>query len=181
MCIRDSSDSQSPGGLRVWKTSNGVNLFEVENLNVPPEIPQSAFLLSSSHTLEDPVVFNHIEGDGTDALTLVISRNMKKVGGGNVVLQGFEYVNNNLRYNPKTVSNGPLFEEFTSSSSSTAQQKGFVCSSINGNVETGWNVGLITRYLDYDTVILSPSPSPCLLYTSPSPRDLSTSRMPSSA
>ena len=27
----------------------------------------------------------------------------------------------------------------------------------------------------------SPMPSPCLLYTSPSPRDLSTSRMPSSA
>ena len=28
---------------------------------------------------------------------------------------------------------------------------------------------------------MSPSPNTCLLYTSPSPRDLSTSRMPSSA
>ena len=32
-----------------------------------------------------------------------------------------------------------------------------------------------------DIKLLSPIPNPCLLYTSPSPRDLSTSRMPSSA
>ena len=31
-----------------------------------------------------------------------------------------------------------------------------------------------------DIVVVAPD-SPCLLYTSPSPRDLSTSRMPSSA
>ena len=40
------------------------------------------------------------------------------------------------------------------------------------------------RALKPDRIILSPGPGrpeDCLLYTSPSPRDLSTSRMPSSA
>ena len=33
----------------------------------------------------------------------------------------------------------------------------------------------------FEDVVLAPTPETCLLYTSPSPRDLSTSRMPSSA
>ena len=35
--------------------------------------------------------------------------------------------------------------------------------------------------MDFDLLIATPDMMPCLLYTSPSPRDLSTSRMPSSA
>ena len=38
-----------------------------------------------------------------------------------------------------------------------------------------------TRALELWTLQLAPKFNPCLLYTSPSPRDLSTSRMPSSA
>ena len=38
----------------------------------------------------------------------------------------------------------------------------------------------VTGFKEGDLVAVSPS-RPCLLYTSPSPRDLSTSRMPSSA
>ena len=37
------------------------------------------------------------------------------------------------------------------------------------NDPCNWSLGVVPKY------------SPCLLYTSPSPRDLSTSRMPSSA
>ena len=36
-------------------------------------------------------------------------------------------------------------------------------------------------YLSFDRIIGAAQASGCLLYTSPSPRDLSTSRMPSSA
>ena len=38
-----------------------------------------------------------------------------------------------------------------------------------------WNEGRTTKYADFAIAYT------CLLYTSPSPRDLSTSRMPSSA
>ena len=44
--------------------------------------------------------------------------------------------------------------------------------------------GRIKKYLDLPTTILTDAVdylNDCLLYTSPSPRDLSTSRMPSSA
>ena len=39
----------------------------------------------------------------------------------------------------------------------------------------------VCGYLDEELVAYSRLIKPCLLYTSPSPRDLSTSRMPSSA
>ena len=42
-------------------------------------------------------------------------------------------------------------------------------------------LSIFVRYVDSDTHKISEEFLGCLLYTSPSPRDLSTSRMPSSA
>ena len=42
-------------------------------------------------------------------------------------------------------------------------------------------MGLAALFQDLDLALLEINPLVCLLYTSPSPRDLSTSRMPSSA
>ena len=48
------------------------------------------------------------------------------------------------------------------------------------NRDSDWSSSLIDSSLNgYGPY--NPTPNPCLLYTSPSPRDLSTSRMPSSA
>ena len=46
-----------------------------------------------------------------------------------------------------------------------------------GVIGTGW----IIRCLAHGKKVRAYDINPCLLYTSPSPRDLSTSRMPSSA
>ena len=43
-----------------------------------------------------------------------------------------------------------------------------------------WN-GSLVHVSEYEAKQPQLEPKPCLLYTSPSPRDLSTSRMPSSA
>ena len=47
----------------------------------------------------------------------------------------------------------------------------------SGRSIIGWKIGLTSKAMQYALNI----DIPCLLYTSPSPRDLSTSRMPSSA
>ena len=60
---------------------------------------------------------------------------------------------------------------------------------LGNNVKVQNNVSIYTGVICEDDVFLGPSmvftnvinPRSCLLYTSPSPRDLSTSRMPSSA
>ena len=52
------------------------------------------------------------------------------------------------------------------------------------NVKNSWNFKLlnnISSYVEKTSKITDNDTRPCLLYTSPSPRDLSTSRMPSSA
>ena len=51
-------------------------------------------------------------------------------------------------------------------------------SNFNGLIASGIHVAAIWRLLDHDA---NGDIKFCLLYTSPSPRDLSTSRMPSSA
>ena len=54
----------------------------------------------------------------------------------------------------------------------------------SGIISTGCNVidiGIVTSPMFYHSTYELNSSSGCLLYTSPSPRDLSTSRMPSSA
>ena len=71
-----------------------------------------------------------------------------------------------------------------------AQQSGFLTEAAPTNANTGsigtWDPVLISlvrrsmpNLMAYD--IAGVQPMTCLLYTSPSPRDLSTSRMPSSA
>ena len=45
-----------------------------------------------------------------------------------------------------------------------------------------WQIGHLIVSINYHSIIvINGQPIDCLLYTSPSPRDLSTSRMPSSA
>lgn len=39
-------------------------------------------------------------------------------------------------------------------------QKGYICSNINGDIETGWNVGLLTRFITFDDQFISSSTSP---------------------
>ena len=46
---------------------------------------------------------------------------------------------------------------------------------------TKYSSGSSAAITDYDEIFEDDDGYPCLLYTSPSPRDLSTSRMPSSA
>ena len=56
--------------------------------------------------------------------------------------------------------------------------------SVSGNVpveHTTSNALKMKKLLNIDAPLHSGASRPCLLYTSPSPRDLSTSRMPSSA
>ena len=47
--------------------------------------------------------------------------------------------------------------------------------------EAGFRGGFFAIYVPSPEAEVNSSDKPCLLYTSPSPRDLSTSRMPSSA
>ena len=53
--------------------------------------------------------------------------------------------------------------------------------SINLNKLVEARAKLLTQYEDFSKAISTGEYLDCLLYTSPSPRDLSTSRMPSSA
>ena len=60
----------------------------------------------------------------------------------------------------------------TRASSKLARSKNEVSAEVARRIDSGIDVVLVSTYLMYH---------PCLLYTSPSARDLSTSRMPSSA
>jgi len=60
---------------------------------------------------------------------------------------------------------------------SDATKGGFNIGSVGGNVSVSAGGDVVAG----DKVTTTTSTTTCLLYTSPSPRDLSTSRMPSSA
>ena len=87
---------------------------------------------------------------------------------------------------------GLTHSQFSSAASATAQPVdailglttwAVVSGSITGTITAtqASNTGSLTGTLLFSGTISSTQNSNCLLYTSPSPRDLSTSRMPSSA
>ena len=80
------------------------------------------------------------------------------------------------------VINNGLGDRISQEMSHKLKDEGVDAAIINFNVRTAESsaLTLALKQTSGDIVVLLPS-YPCLLYTSPSPRDLSTSRMPSSA
>ena len=82
--------------------------------------------------------------------------------------------------NARTAIAVPVVPNFTQGSmTSNTETTSTVTETINSmNYDTGYQYVITGTNIQHDGNTIS---SPCLLYTSPSPRDLSTSRMPSSA
>ena len=77
----------------------------------------------------------------------------------------------------------PVVPNFTQGSmTSHTETTSTVTETINSmDYNTGYQYSVTGSGVEPTSGVLSPTTGDCLLYTSPSPRDLSTSRMPSSA
>ena len=82
--------------------------------------------------------------------------------------------------NVRTVNAVPVVPNFTQGSmTSNTETTSTVVETINSmNYNTGYEYVITGTNIEHDGATIS---APCLLYTSPSPRDATLSRMPSSA
>ena len=176
MCIRDRGSSFNSNGLLPWKKSYRKYNFSVPSLTL---------LCEKESTMPFPVAAIEYIEDIDDNSDVSILKNCDHFTG----------LNNDHNKKESLELVSKISDYICSKKTKTSEDtKGFI-KDYSGLLKSNYGVtktmeeisGVKNNYIIPPDMILTilyimmPSSRYCLLYTSPSPRDLSTSRMPSSA
>ena len=154
---------QDAGEKDWWKKELPNNVSKYENFEELKNSNSRGFLIISDQTFNDEILENAVV---YRPQTLVVGIGLHRDTSKNTIKDGLEY----------------SLQKFNLSGRSIAR---FVSikkeEDVEGLIELGKEMNIPIEYIDREELATITTPNPCLLYTSPSPRDLSTSRMPSSA